>query len=223
MASPKLGASQTANGTSENIQSEDRKPKLKHLYFANYSNIQAVAFDSFKDLTAGDCYRVMEELAVHLHKYRGPLDDGGASFEKWANRIAAKETSRYRLLALATTEYASVIHKAIHDHLWLSTVMDCGVGHDDVFNEVLWLIFQKAPALSRKGTAKLSTRLYALTKKHVFLYHNSKNTKRLKAVTKHLERCGEFGVEVMSEAELAAERAALSNPYQFESDGQFIS
>jgi hypothetical protein len=54
-------------------------------------------------------------------------------------------------------------------------------------------------------------------------FHNSKNTKRLKAVTKRIEKGGDFNVEVMSEAELASERAALASADNHESGGQFLA
>jgi hypothetical protein len=197
----KLDASRTIDGIDANNDSSNRLSQLKQFYFNSYNEMEVVAYESYADLDASQCYHVLEALAALLHKYKGPSTD--VAFEKWAKRTVVKEASRYKLLALATTEYASLIHKAIHENLW-TTAMDCGVGHDDIFNEVLWLIFQKAPALSKKGTAKLSTRLYALTKKHVYLYHNSRNKKRLAAVTRRIEKDGDFSVEVLSDAELAA-------------------
>jgi hypothetical protein len=161
----------------------------------------------------------MERVFTLLHEYGGPLDS--ESFENWGRRKAIEESSRYVFMHLANGEFKLMILKVISENIWQSAT-DSAVEPHDLFNEVLMLIFRMAPKFLKDKRAKLSTRLCALAKKHVF-FHNSKNTKRLKAVTRRIERGGEFSVEMMSEEELAAERAALSSPYSFETDGQFLA
>src|SRR5260370_36364206 len=114
MASRYFDASRTINGTDANTDSSNRIAQLRQLYFIEYTNLQSSAFGSYAGLDACQCGGVMEELASGLHKYRGPLDDGGASFEKWSSRHVAKEAQRYRLLMECMTTYRRGIYDAIH-------------------------------------------------------------------------------------------------------------
>jgi hypothetical protein len=106
--------------------------------------------------------------------------------------------------------------------MWTSTV-DRSIEPDDLYSEVLRLIFEMGPKFMRNKEAALSTRFCGLARRHTYFYYNSKNKKRFAAVARRIERGGEFRVEVMSEMELAYERASLSAPDNYASDGQFLA
>jgi hypothetical protein len=183
-----LDTPQTANGTAADNDSETRKSQLKQLYINSFTNLQSAAFEHFPELTAYDCHAAMQRVAGLLPTYGGPVDS--VSFEKWGERIAVQESSRYVFMHLANGEYRLMLLKVIADNLWTSAT-DRSIEPHDLFNDVLMLIFDMAPVFLRNKRAKLSTRMCSLAKRHVF-FHNSKNKKRLAAVTRQIERGGEF-------------------------------
>lgn len=202
-------ASQQASGTAANNESKARIALLKQLYFTNYSTLTTTAYEAYSGLLVFDCDRILETLATRLPRYKGPSTD--EAFLKWATRFVMKEAGRYRFLAMVVTDYSRVIYKAIYENLWVDSVENCAVGHDDVFAEVLVLVFNMAHSLNRKSPtgAKLSTRLYGLAKKHTHDYHNKKNIGRQNALKKRIERGlpPMKDVEVLSAAELASMKA----------------
>jgi hypothetical protein len=187
-----LRASQTPNGANANNDSVDRQLKLKQLYITSFTTLQNAAFEKFPDLTALDAHSAMEAVFGRLTEYGGPLHDS-ASFEKWGKRKAVEEASRFVFLALANGEYKKMILKVIIENMWESA-MDSAVEPYDLFNEVLMLIFDRAPMFLKNKRAKLSTRMCSLARRHVF-FHNSRNKKRLAAVTLRIEKGRELGVE----------------------------
>jgi hypothetical protein len=212
-------ASQLANGTIANTESIDRTTALKQFYASNFGTLKAAAHESQK-LLFYETDAAVAALSRNLNKYKGPLDE--RSFLKWANRWVAMEAARYPFLTMVMTEHSRVIYAAIKDNLWTSAE-DRAVEYQDVYSEVLMLVFNKAHVLCKKGSAKLSTRLYELTKKHVYLYHNSKNKRRFEAVARRLQRGGSIDAEQMSEDELAYERSQLSDPDVFARNAVFVT
>jgi hypothetical protein len=145
----------------------------------------------------------MEAIAGRLHEYGGPLHS--EPFERWGRRKAIEESSRFVFMHLANGEYKKMILKVISENIWQSAT-DSAVEPHDLFNEVLMLIFDRAPMFLKNKQAKLSTRMCSLARRHVF-FHNSKNFKRLNAVTRRIERGGEFSVEMMSAEERVSIKA----------------
>jgi hypothetical protein len=212
-------ASQLANGTIANNESTDRTSTLQKFYASNFGALKAAAHESQK-LLFYEADAAVAALSRNLNKYKGPLNE--ESFLKWANRWVAREAARYPFLTMVMTEHSGMIYAAIRDNLWTSAE-DRAVEYQDVYSEVLMLVFNKAHVLCKKGSAKLSTRLYELTKKHVYLYHNSKNKRRFEAVSKRLQRGGSIVAEQMSEDELAYERSQLSDPDTFVPNAVFVT
>jgi hypothetical protein len=207
MTESNFDASQTAQGTAAKTNLTTRTAQLQQLYATNYSNLQSVAYEAYPHLMVFDADKIMTLLAERLHKFKGSLDDNGVSFEKWATRWVSKEAQRYKILAEILAEHSGIIHKSIQDNLWTS-VQDRSVEHNDVFAGVMVLVFARAHSLKRRGRAKLTTRLYSLTKKHCWLKHNSRNKRHRNGVQRHLEQGGELGgCEVMSAAEIASLKA----------------
>jgi hypothetical protein len=183
---------------------------LQHIIIKNSANLRDLAHDAAKQkLFFGTPDAIIGKLFGNLHRYGGPPVE--ADFMKWARRFVSKEAARYEITGRILSEYEDVMHKAIHECRWTSAV-DLAIEHQDIFWEIVFLIFQRAHSLDRKGKAKLSTRLHALVKKHVYLYHNKKNDQRRKLV--QLRR-NELRCEHFSDEELDAMRAAVTEdtPY----------
>jgi hypothetical protein len=197
-----LRASRTANGTGANIESEARLSQLRQLYFNSFTNLQSAAFDQFPELSAPDCYSAMERVAALLPEYKGP-PDGSVSFERWGKRKAIEESFRHVCLTLAMGKYKRMIFATIAAEMWTSA-QDRSVEPEDLFSDVLMLIFNRAPMFLKNKRAKLSTRLCALARKHVYLYYNSRNRKRLSAVTERIENGEDLGAETLSAIEMAS-------------------
>jgi hypothetical protein len=204
LKSPKLDAPHTATVTDADNESNDRQRKLTTLYFSNYTNLKDSAYERFPDLLPWDSLSAMERVAALLPEYGGPTEDD--AFLRWAKRITVQESFRYICLALANGEYRRMILATIAKEMWTSA-QDRSVEPEDLFSEVLALIFDRAPIFLRRKRASLSTRMCALAKRHVIFDYNSKVTKRLAAVKKHLENDGVFeGAETLSAVEIASMR-----------------
>jgi hypothetical protein len=142
------------------------------------------------------------KLFDNLHRYGGPPVE--ADFMTWARRFVSREVDRYVITGRILTEYETLIFSAIQESMWESS-QDWAIEPKDFFWEIIYLIFQRAHSLDKPGKAKLSTRLYALVRKHIKFYYNHKNRKRRNAV--QLRR-NEIRCEHLSEEELAAMKAA---------------
>jgi hypothetical protein len=178
--------------------------------------LQDAAYEFFPELTAPDAHNAIEAIAALLPTYGGPLDSD--SFERWGKRKAIEESSRFVFMHLANGEYKRMILATIAKEMWTSAE-DCSVGAEDLYSEVLMLIFDMAPNFLRNKRAKLSTRLCSLARNHVYMYHNKKNKTRLAAVTKQMAddspKGGLHGVEMMRAEEIALIKAdAIADGYR---------
>lgn len=197
-----IDAPQSAPGTDAETILNDRT-KLQQFIINNGAELRDLAHDAGKHkLFYCTPDAILGTLFRSLHCYGGPPVE--ADFMKWARRFVSKEAARYEITGRILAEYEDVIHKAIHECRWTSAV-DLAMEHQDIYWEVVYLIFQRAHSLNRPGPAKLSSRLYALVKKHIYLYHNKPNRKRRALVQLHQ---GELQCEHFSKEELAAMRAA---------------
>jgi hypothetical protein len=213
-------ALERASGTPANIDSHDRMTKLHQLVSDHQATLTAAMYSSHPNLYVFDIDRILNRLRASLYKYKGsPIEE---SFFRWAKRWVMKEAQRHRITETILHEHSRIIHAAINECLWASAE-DCATQHQDVFWEIANLIFSKAHVLNKRGNAKMSTRIYGLVKRHCWFYHNSRNQRRLNSVTKHLSLGGELKCEVMSAEELAAERAALSEPDSFTRNAVFVT
>ena len=201
MADALLDTSRPATGTDAVTNLTHREEQLNQLIISHYASLTEAAYNQYPELLVWDCERVIATLGSQLKRYTGPAEE--TRFLKWATRFVAKEAQRYEITSSILSEYHRVLHAAIHANLWTSA-NNLAIEHQDVYWEIVWLIFQKAHALNRKGVAKLSTRLTALVKKHCWLYHNSPNARHQKSVKRWLEEGRFFGCELVSEEELTS-------------------
>lgn len=149
-----------------------------------------------------DCDRILNRLERGVQRFFRrfkvalPLEQ--------AVRFVRRETERHAITERILNEHGLIIHAAIHKNMWVS-VEDRAIEHGDLFNEVALLIFKNAHSLNRKGRAKQSTRLYAMTATHVWQRYNSPNRRRHRLN----EQCHEdhYGVAIIRTEELAALKA----------------
>ena len=200
-----LDSPRPVTGTGAETTPEDRTETIQQLYFNHSPELRAAAFDAYPALIAPDAYRIMLALASSLHRYGGPPED--KPFLKWATRFVRKEAERFRITLDILSKYRRVIESAIRDSLWATTALDVGQSDpEDIFGEVAALIFERAHSLNRKGRAKLSTRLSALVRKHVWLYHNARNQRRLRKVERLLTSIACTQLSTEEQASIRAEQ-----------------
>lgn len=201
MSHSNFEASRTANGAAANTDSYVRTNATDQLYFSNYTALTAVAYHTYPDLLVFDADKIMTMLGQRLARYKGPANN--EAFLRWASEFVRKEADRYKITLRIMTRYRRVIDAAIRRYRQTSAAYERYVEHDDVFIEVMTLVFQRAHSLNKKGPAKISTRLTALVKKHCYFYHVSKCNTRHRVMTLAPTM---LGVETLSKAELASQR-----------------
>ena len=196
-----IDTSRPATGTGATTNPSDRHNTLRDFVVTNYQELTEAAHEaSHNKLFFSTPEVIVGTLVANLHRYGGPTD--ATSFMKWAQRFVSKEARRFLITGEIMEKHSNLIYKCIHESLWTSAV-DWAVTPEDIYWEVVFLIFQRATSLGSKGTAKLTSRLWELTEKHVYLYYNSKNNKRRKAVERNVDR---ISCERLSDMELAAMR-----------------
>ncbi len=220
MNSEQFDSPRPATGTDATTTLDDRTNVLNNLVVNNYSNLLDAAYNAYPDLLVFDAEKIMVLLGKKLDRYAGPQVD--APFLRWATRFVTKEANRYQVTALLLSEYGHLIRTTIQREI-ARPVRDFSVDVDSVYWEIALLIFDRAPSLAKRGTAKTSTRIVALIKKHVHLYYHSYWYRRHKLNTERVQSGQDYGVETMSEEELKAERAALDDPFSAELEGAYIS
>ncbi len=209
MANAPTQSADLADTMQPNPVTDDRQNKLSSLAFEHYETITGAPYETYPGLNFGDHDRIVGTLSASLQSYSGPLKKD--PFLAWAVALVQTEAQRYRMLDKARGEHRSVIRAAISRALYGATE-DCAVDVDDVFNEVLLLVFTLGPELAKPGSAKLSSRLFALARRHTYGYFTKKRNERHALIT---ERVAEFGTlpgfECLSDEEIAAMNASEEN------------
>jgi hypothetical protein len=120
-----------------------------------------------------------------------------------------RDAKRRELVNLALTTYKRIIYAAILSQVD-SFVQDYSMDPDDLYIEVVSLIWDLADELEQQGKAKLSTRLCQLAKRHAANRRN-KAQNRYRLVTENIDRIREGGATTYSDDELADIRASENN------------
>ncbi len=209
MQAAPIDALPLATGTSAATNPAARTQILHNLIVTNKAPLLDACYDAYPGLLVWDAESIMSTLTLSLARYGGPSEEG--SFMRWATRFTVKETRRYEILAEILANHRRTISGAISANLWASSC-DSAIEVQDLMNEVATLIFDRAHSLAQRGTAKLSTRLTALTKQHV-RFHNTRCGRRHKATVRHLQSGGALGCEHLDEVELASMRSAEAPQY----------
>ncbi len=198
-----------ATGTSAATNPAARTQILHSFLLTNKAPLLDACYDAYPGLLVWDAESILSSLTLSLARYGGPYEKG--SFMRWATRFTVKETRRYEILNRILAEHERTIYAAIRENLWTSSTC-AAVEYQDVFWEVAQLVWERAESLDCRGKAKLSTRLTALTKRHCYYFHNARNSRRRKAVQRHVEAGETLNCEHLSDVELASMRAD-SLPY----------
>lgn len=184
-------------------------PELEALFISRYAALRDSIYAEYPGCLFTDAERILESCASLVASHQGPPDSLLAKLEKHVKKEAQALSWYYT----AITQNERIIRAAINRSLYTSSV-DRAATPDDVFNEVLFLIYGKRHKLMKAGSAKLSTRLFSLAETHCYLYYSSKAKKRHEAVKKHLAHGGILeDCEVLSPDELADMRAAESEDW----------
>lgn len=198
MQNHKIDKPRSFTGPSVATIPQDREQALQQFVLMHYGSLVDKTFEAYPGLLYSDPERIVMRLGHNLRRYGGPVE--AESFLIWACRWVANETRRYDFLDTVLREHSRTIRSAISRYLWTSAE-DCAVDAEDIFAEVLALIFQSAHSLRKPGRAKLSTRLTGLVKRHVDFYHNHRRARRLEVVRKYPMN---IACEQLSSEELAS-------------------
>ncbi len=175
----------------------ENSERINALYNSTFRTILGtLAAD--RDLLALQAYDVVRGLAQHLDQYDGELDE--YSFLLWALSIL-EPASRFIVL---TSKYQTLIRQRIKLEL-RSKVEDVAVSEEDALQEISLLIFQHIDSLSRRGAARLPTRISALIHRHCSFIHK-KRRNRARIVAEYGDTIGIHGVSIMTPMELASQR-----------------
>jgi hypothetical protein len=189
----------------------DCSDRLEALYNHRFETLCAKVFEYEPSLLSGDDKRVLARLYTELPEYDGGLND--RSYLQWAEEFIKAEARKFAFVATVAKDHGAVIHGGIWSALRSSPfVMECSIGADDLYSEVLSLILKYADNLAEKGSARLSSRLYALARKHA-LFSVRKRNRRFAKILSQPDAVRAFIKETLTDEELAAIKAG-------EGDGQ---
>lgn len=165
-------------------QPANRLEALQGFIVGNQAALTAAVFDTYPDALYSLPETIVSALILNLgEEYGGPVEQ--EPFLGWALSWVQREAERHRFTLMVYSEYALVIHAAIHKYRWRS-FEDCGITHDDLFAEIILLVFKKAHELSRPGTAKLTTRLTSLVRKHLY-FRDKKSARHQRLVRERVD------------------------------------
>lgn len=169
---------------------------------AHHETLTNEAYQSHPNLFVHDCDRILHRLELCVQRFKQRFR--AAPLVEQATRFVRHEAERHKITERILSEHSRVIHSAIHKNMWVS-VVDLAVEHGDLFSEIAFEIHKRAHSLNRAGTAKLSTRLYALASTHVWLRYNSPNRRRWRLNESASE--WDYGVTIQTDEERAALKA----------------
>lgn len=197
---------------------ESKQQHLHSIFYRNLASLEGTAYDAYTELRSEDAQRIMRHLREEIARYTGKP----SSFLKFARSFIRKQVQWYRygptsLHYQSRSEFLEsimrdrkakgAIFNGIRDGL-SGVSMDCAIDAEDVFQEVLFLIWKMADDLSKpSSSANLATRLRALAKRHTLGYHTLKRNRRYNSLTAHLNSYGDLGCEYITDMELASMRA----------------
>lgn len=177
----------------------------EQLYTANLSSLRDAGYTAYPQMLHLDADRIMSKLASRLSRF---ICDSEADFlrlsEQYTRNVALHLERFYRLI----NDHHRLIYSAIQRSLNGEPVDD-STCIEDIVTEVSLRIFPMVNQLLRQGTAKLGTRVFALSRKHCYFYHVSPRRRQRNAVDKRMKTGRGFnGAECFSDQELDAMRAA---------------
>jgi hypothetical protein len=200
MTDVQFDAPRPVTGADAETTPKDRNDKLSKLLITSHTALQDAAYEAFSGLTVFDAEKIMVLLGKELPRYGGPPYE--APFMRWATRLVTKEAQRYKTTALILFEYGRLIRTTIRAEL-NRPIRDYSVDVESIYWEIALLVFERAHSLAKRGRAKLSTRLVALTQKHIRFYHTSYWNRRHRLNCERVQNDEAYGVETLSPEEIA--------------------
>jgi hypothetical protein len=182
------------------------KTDRRIIYQRNHSKLLDLCLQSHELLTQ-DAERIVSALATHLTHCTGETDE---EFIQWASTILKPAIERIVTFYAILNEHKTIIHAAIWDtlghHAEPNRFDDDAALEQELFQDVCIKILDKLDGLKRPGKAKLSTRIYALTKWQVREYLKAQRTRHA-AIMRRLAQGRGFVAETLSDAEIAEMRS----------------
>jgi hypothetical protein len=164
----------------------DRQAQIEQLFLHNYNYIIDAVLSDPK-LLFGDADNIAQGVARHLSQYSAPLDD--ESFRTWALEVTKLAADRISKLYKIRDENFWAIRAGVRHVLGYSNALDdYSALTEDICQEILLLVFERLDSLLEPGPAKLSTRLFELSKRHTLDYHVKKVRRRQAAVRARLDK-----------------------------------
>jgi hypothetical protein len=171
----------------------DRTQNLEQLYLASCADLRSLIFEAEPSLFVTDADTILESLAGSLPEYCGELTL--EAFYQWASAFVLTAAKRSAVTLEIITKYRHLIETAVFKYSRASAL--------DLAVETDALIFKYADSLARRGTAKLSTRLTAMVRRHCW-QQLKKRIRRFEIVTQYPDQSHFSIPEIFSKDELAS-------------------
>jgi hypothetical protein len=185
-----------------------RLAQLRQLAFICHSSAEDSIYESDATFSWADAEAGGISVYGALPSYLGEVN--AEAFQPWAVEVAIRGARQHQVWRTIMAEHSTAIKTAIRCSVdnFANDARDYSVAYEDLFSEVSYLIFKMAHKFAKpSSTAKLSTRLVGLAKRHVRFYHNNKNLTRHRAIRRRLESGKPICIEIESEEQQAANRA----------------
>lgn len=183
----------------------DAKTDRQSIYERNYEALLGTSLES-PQLFIADAERLIFGLASHMHKFTGATDH---EFIQWAAAILYPAIDRLRRFYDLKEKYSTVVHSAIWRTLGHTAEPNKLDDYPELVRELaneVWLyVFLNLDTLSNAGSAKLSTRLFGLARRHTSNWRK-KQQSRFAAVGRRIAAGKGFVAETLSDAEIAEMR-----------------
>jgi hypothetical protein len=176
----------------------------QQLYINNLSNLRDAGYSTYPTMLYFDAERTLEKLSLRLHRF---ICDSDSDFLRLAECYSRNVAAHLKRFYTMISEHSRLIYSAIERSLY-GEPEDRAIEVEDIHREVSLLMFPIVNSLLGQGTAKLSTRIFALTRKHAYFYHVAPRRTRKAVVEQRIHAVGDLGVETLTEMELADIRAS---------------
>jgi hypothetical protein len=145
----------------ENATTLERATAVRTLYQQTFGNLLDTALDNQASLTQVTAFKLVQGLLQHLSRYDGPANDPYA-FLLWASGILSRGSAIVVIIEnhrkVINAAYKAVRENPNYRHLLTGSADE----RDDFDFEVLKSVDKRLEALLSRGSASLSTRLYAI-------------------------------------------------------------
>ncbi|MBS1799556.1 MAG: hypothetical protein JSS95_06985 [Acidobacteria bacterium] len=143
--------------TAESSSASDRQPAVEQLFIRNYDFIQELA-QSDPRINSDEVEQITSGIAKHLSDYTGHLTD--TAFRAWTTEIILPIVGFYAIKHVARPFVLDAIWKGLGHSAEPSKYDDYPETVRELEQEVWLWVFLNVEKLQKRGTAKITTRLY---------------------------------------------------------------